>query len=201
VGLSKRLAWWFSVGLTASLLAFAIFVMLSLDIMRSSSVKNGDWHTNLLAGDAEAGIYQKAVISIVGLLASTRKDSIYYLANTADGKPFSLNCDYRLEGGSLDADWWSITAYGRDAFLIPNSDNRYSFNNANVARDEKGGFSIVVSSERREGNWLPVGYSEKGLLPTDADFDLTLRIYAPGNDYLKNPGTALLPTLVEENCR
>mgnify|MGYP000008051828 CR=1 FL=1 len=149
MGLSKRLAWWFSVGLTASLLAFAIFVMLSLDIMRSSSVKNGDWHTNLLAGDAEAGIYQKAVISIVGLLASTRKDSIYYLANTADGKPFSLNCDYRLEGGSLDADWWSITAYGRDAFLIPNSDNRYSFNNANVARDEKGGFSIVVFEDYR----------------------------------------------------
>ena len=74
----------------------------------------------------------KASVALGGLLASTREDSMYYLPDSVSGEPLRLNCRYRIEGRDYDADWWSITAYGWDNYLIPNDHKRYSFNNENL---------------------------------------------------------------------
>ncbi len=166
------------------------------------SVENGNWITNVSTGSSDAGIMLKATIAMGGLLASTRENSMYYRLDSLDEEPLRLNCRYRIEGMDYDADWWSITAYGWDNFLIPNQQKRYSFNNENIVRRADGSWVIYVAAEEQTVNWLPVGPSgaPSWRKRSGHDFDLLLRLYTPGKAYLEAPQSAPLPTVTLEGC-
>ncbi|WP_157118001.1 DUF1214 domain-containing protein [Oceanicoccus sagamiensis] len=190
----------------AVLLVLAISVLALVLTIRQglgeSFIRNGNWYTSESIGSADASATVRAVVAIAGLLASTREDSMYYTVKSVDGEPLRLDCRYRIEGDDYNADWWSITAYGWDYFLIPNQQKRYSFNNENVVRNEDGSWVIQVSASKEEGNWLPVGPSGTPISSksTDNDFDLLFRLYTPGDAYLQNPETAPLPIVTLEGC-
>jgi len=180
-------------------------LMLSFTLKKGlgqSFLQNGDWRTNKSIGSAEADPIVKTVVAIGGVLASTQEDSMYYTIISVAGEPLRLNCSYRIEGNNYDTDWWSITAYGWDYYLIPNQEKRYSFNNENLIRDENGNWIIHVSATKKEGNWLPVGPSGTAAenQSADHDFDLLLRLYTPGDAYLQTPETASLPMVTKEDC-
>ncbi|WP_237443360.1 DUF1214 domain-containing protein [Sinobacterium norvegicum] len=168
----------------------------------NGSLTNGDWYTRESSGSADADVMVRATVAISGLLASTRENSMYYKLNAVDGEPLRLNCRYRIEGNNYDANWWSITAYGWDYFLIPNQEKRYSFNSENIIRGDDGSWVIHLSVEQADGNWLPVGPSGAAAADqsSDYDFDLSLRLYTPGDAYLKNPESAPLPVVTVESC-
>ena len=165
--------------------------------------KNGDWETNVATGSHDAGVILKATVAIGGLLASTQENSMYYRLSAIAGEPLRLNCRYIIEGKDYSADWWSITAYGWDNYLIPNAQKRYSFNNENLIRNADGSWIIIVAATEQPGNWLPVG---RAGAPDwrrfgDYDFDLLLRLYTPGDAYLSTPQSAALPTVTKEACQ
>jgi len=193
---------WLAAGLLTLVLSFILMARTISTELLAMGAHNGNWVTNLSTGSADAGIMLKAAVALGGLLASTRENSIYYRLDTVDGEPLRLNCRYRIEGDDYDADWWSITAYGWDSYLIPNRLKRYSFNNENIRRREDGSWVIHVSTKEQPENWLPVGPSGA---PTwrklqDYDFDLLLRLYTPGRAYLEEPESAALPTVTLEGC-
>jgi hypothetical protein len=68
------------------------------------SVRNGDWVTSVTTGADDAGAISRAAVSIGGLLASTRENSIYYRLATLAGEPLRLDCRYRVRGESYDAE-------------------------------------------------------------------------------------------------
>lgn len=166
------------------------------------SVRNGDWITSISAGSKDAGPLLKTTVALGGLLASTRENSMYYRLGSVAGEPLRLNCRYRIEGRDYDANWWSVTAYGWDNYLIPNAAKRYSFNNENLIRHSDGSWVITVAASEQPGNWLPVGPSGAPAWRkfVDYDFDLLLRLYTPGDAYLDAPRTAPLPTVTQEAC-
>jgi hypothetical protein len=172
------------------------------DGLGAMSVQNGDWVVSVSTGSQDAGVLQKAAVSLGGLLASTAENSMYYRLSSVAGEPLRLTCRYRIEGRDYDADWWSITAYGWDNYLIPNPQKRYSFNNENVERRDDGSWLIIVDTWERAGNWLPVGASgaSEWRKFADYDFDLLLRLYTPGDAYLETPESAALPTVTREAC-
>lgn len=190
----------------AILLSVGLSIVLFVVQLKSNSgfgsVSNGDWTTSLDTGSENAGVMQKAAVAIGGLLASKRESSIYYRLSAIDGKPLTANCNYRIEGNDYDADWWSITAYGWDNYLLPNKIQRYSYNNDNLTRDHDGNWSIGVSAISQDGDWLPVGPAggDEWMNFNAHDFDLLLRLYTPGLAYLQAPNTAVLPKVVEEGC-
>jgi hypothetical protein len=192
--------------LAAALLTVVLSVILMVRTfgtgLSAMSVQNGNWVTNVSTGSADAGIMLKATIAVGGLLASTRENSMYYRLNSVAGEPLRLNCRYRIEGDDYDADWWSITAYGWDNYLIPNRLKRYSFNNENTLRREDGSWVIHVGAKEQPENWLPVGPSgaPSWRKLSDYDFDLLLRLYTPGRAYLEEPQSAALPTVTLEGC-
>ena len=160
-------------------------------VYETGALKNGPWQTNLAIGSEEAGIYTRAAIAKHGLLALTKTETLYYgAAIDDDGEPLLTACDYRIEGKDLDARWWSITAYGKDDFLIPNDQNRYAYGGNEVTYDADGCYRIYLSATPKEGCWLPTGKQDK--------FDLTLRVYNPGPDFYNNPGTVELPRIIKE---
>jgi hypothetical protein len=171
--------------------------------LEAMSARNGDWMTSGAIGSQDAGVMLKAAVAIGGLLGSTQENSMYYRLSTVAGEPLRLNCRYRIEGKDYDADWWSITAYGWDNYLIPNPQKRYSFNNENLVRNADGSWAITVAATEQAGNWLPVGPSgaPDWRKLGDYDFDLLLRLYTPGDAYLETPQSAELPTVTREACQ
>jgi len=186
-----------------SLAVSVLFLVLTIKQgLGQSFLQNGDWHTSESTGSAEAGVIDRAVVAIGGLLASTREDSMYYTLRSVAGEPLRLNCRYHIKGNDYDADWWSITAYGWDHYLIPNGEKRYSFNNENLTRGEDGRWVIRVGTQEEHGDWLPVGPSGAPVAnkSTGYDFDLLLRLYTPGDAYLQQPESAPLPVVTLESC-
>lgn len=167
------------------------------------NVQNGDWGVSVNTGSQDAGVLQKAAVALGGLLASTAENSMYYRLSSLAGEPLQLNCRYRIDGRDYDADWWSITAYGWDNYLIPNPPKRYSFNNENIVRSDDGSWVIIVDASEEGGNWLPVGPSGAADWRkfVDYDFDLLLRLYTPGSVYLETPQSAVLPKVFQEACQ
>jgi hypothetical protein len=156
------------------------------------TVKNGPWIANLAAGGADADNYTRTAVAIAGLLALNKDETIYYGA-TADsvGEPFDPNCAYRIEGRDPDARWWSITVYSNDHFLIDHPAKRFSVSKTSVVRGADGNFVVRASLQEEAQNWMAT--SKDG-------FQLTLRLYNPGDTVKSDPAAAALPAIVKEAC-
>ena len=159
----------------------------------SEAIEFGSWKFYPLVGSSAASDVLRAKIARVGLLALHRSEAIYFIADRDDdGESLRRDCPYRLEGRSVDARWWSVTAYADDLDLIPNPLNRYSYNDVNVAKEPDGAWTIHLSGSEKEGNWIPTG--------GEGRFDLALRIYDPAPSISKDLGAIELPRIVREGC-
>jgi hypothetical protein len=157
-------------------------------VSRRGAIRVGPWTTSATLGSSAAGLYERAAVAVHALFVLNRSETVYYRAYTDDGgRPLDARCDYRIEGAAPDARWWSLTAYGSDDFLIPNAQNRYSFNMANVAREPDGTFVVRASGRPQPGSWLPLG--ERGHV------SLTLRLYVPSAEIVAHPERAVLPRI------
>jgi hypothetical protein len=129
-------------------------------------------------------------VTLFALFALPSNEAVYLFASK-DANDKLLNGDdaYTLEGNvqSIKAAYWSITAYGKDQYLIPNATDRYSFNANNLATDSMGNFKISISSSQKPGNWLPV--------KKDAPFRLVLRLYQGKKEFLEHLDNAGLPVI------
>ena len=189
---------WFLLRLLGSLAAAIVLGLASayagIFWMRSgdAQIHNGPWQTNLLTGSATADPYLRTYVAVVGILALNKNETIYYEANhDSAGEPFDGKCSYRIDGKDPDARWWSITVYGTDHFLLPNQAKRYSVTKNNVVRSADGSFSVRLSTTRDEGNWIAT--SENG-------FEVTLRLYNPGESVRARPDAVPLPSITKEAC-
>ena len=159
-------------------------------------VSNGPWQTDLSVGSTQSDIYMRARIALMGLFALNKSEAVYFIArNDSQGKPLNSRCDYRIEGRDLPARWWSITVLGWNYFLIPNEDNRYSYNWANISSNTDKSYAIKLSPERKAGNWISTGAKDQG------QFKLNLRLYKPYPIVLEKPGTIDLPLIIREECQ
>jgi hypothetical protein len=90
------------------------------------------------------------------------------------------------------ARWWSITAYGADDFLIPNTADSYSASMNSVTRRKDGTFAVTLSQQQPEGDWIPVAAGH---------FDLTIRLYNPQAEVAADLARVVLPTIKKIACK
>ena len=170
----------------------AFYVLSSPGTAKFGSISNGPWTTSLTLGSRSQGMYEKAVVAKMGLFALNKEETIYYTAfSDSSGEGLRTGSRYRIDGEELDTRWWSLTVYGSDNFLIPNPHKRYAYAMNNVAREDGGRYTILLSKSQQEGNWLPLG--EK-----DQPFSLTLRLYNPSQKVYENLDTIKLPRIIKE---
>ena len=159
---------------------------------QAGEVQNGPWRSSLTAGGADADMYTRARVALFGLLALNKSETIYYTATSdSAGKAFNPACAYRIEGRDPDTRWWSLTAYGRDSYLIPNEGHRYAVSKNNVVRSTDGTFVVRLSTTPEAQNWIAT--SKDG-------FDVTLRLYNPGPSVIASSATVELPSITKEAC-
>ncbi len=153
----------------------------------------GVWRTSLNYGTTQTDAFTRASVAVRGLLALPSTETLYWSATSdSDGNPLSGSCTYTMSGGTIDARWWSVTYYDKAGYLVANSADIWSFSGASVLPQEKDGWTVTISPVKAGGHWLP---SAKG-----QGFDLTLRMYNPGDGFRAAPEKAALPTLKKGEC-
>ncbi len=129
-------------------------------------------------------------VTIFALFALPSQEAVYlFAADDNAGNRLKGDSSYSLSGNINDikAEYWSITAYGPDQYLIPNEENRYSFNRDNLHTDSSGNYTMHLSAYKTEDNWLPL---KKG-----SGFQLVLRIYHGQKEFMDELDKAKLPVI------
>jgi hypothetical protein len=158
-----------------------------------AGVENGAWTTNLAIGSQKADPYVRAAIAAFGLLALNTSETMYFSSDKDNTRArLNADCTYRIEGKAPNARWWSVTVYGADGYLIPDTE-RYSYSLTDLTPDANGVYTIYLSKTRHPGAWLSLG--------KESTFNLSLRLYNPGQSVRSNPGTVDLLRVIKEDCK
>ena len=163
--------------------------------LSASAEQVGAWRTSPHAGSADAGLYTRARVAVGALLALSREETLYYVADRDDAsRPLRSACSYRVDGVAPAARWWSITAYADDFFLFPNEARIYSLNNRSARLDGAGRFTMLTGPQDPNPpgtstplHWLPT--------PGDRGLMLTLRLYNPASSLAAAPATLVPPRI------
>lgn len=163
-------------------------------------VKNDIWTILPSPGDPDRSIYTRAAVAAAGTFASKKPEQAYYQTEIdIEDQPLNGNCLYRLSGEDIESRWWSITAYANDGFLIENTEKLYSYNSETINYNANGGFEIYFLgdndfiSDVSNENWLRVNQDE--------NFNISLRIYYPGEEFFSNLRRVNLPIIEKVKCK
>jgi DNA sulfur modification protein DndE len=166
-----------------------------------SGTKNGWAIPPYDIGDAGADYPTRAIVAVVGLLANTANEAVYYDAGVDDaGEPLTGAKNYTLSFTgdmsylkSIPSGFWSLTMYdAASGFTIDNPIHRYALGTGdNLKKNADGSFTIYVQHDDpgpdKQSNWLPAPQGR---------FYVLLRNYAPipaVYEGLKHPATFVAP--------
>ena len=162
-------------------------------------IKNDIWTILPSPGDPDRSIYTRAAVAAAGTFASKKPEQAYYQTEIdIEDQLLNGNCLYRLSGEDIESRWWSITAYANDGFLIENTEKLYSYNSETINYNANGGFEIYFLgdndfiSDVSNENWLRVNQDE--------NFNVSLRIYYPGEEFFSNLRRVNLPIIEKVKC-
>ncbi len=134
------------------------------------SVQAGPWTAWPKTGSSEADPYAKAVMARSGEIPLGVAEGLSFLAQSDDsGDELTAHCEYYVRGPMPVARFWTLSPMTPAGGQLLPEGNRTGFTSAEIARNADGTFEIVIASEVRPGNWLPVRPA--------AHFRLMLRIY------------------------
>jgi hypothetical protein len=151
-------------------------------IAEGSDGDPGSWSSLEDAGRYGTDYLHRAMVAKIGLGANVPEESMYHVTREdAAGDVLRGSTGHLLH---FDADqlppidprgFWSITLYGPDMFLVPNSIARYAIGDRTpgLVRGDDGSLDVWISSSpppSGKTNWLPA---------PEGDFVLMLRTYLP----------------------
>ena len=117
----------FAIGLILGILSFLPFtrqttVASYLTGFGSNTVNQ--WNYFLDYGSESQNMWQRAYVSLLGLLPSASPEVIYLSASVDDnGDGLVGNCEYTLNGIVPNARYWSYAIYGNDNYYLQDPNN------------------------------------------------------------------------------
>lgn len=164
--------------------------------LASNTISLDGWNTDFTVGSTAADPYTRAWVARHGLLALARSEAIYFTRNTDNqGRRLREECRYRLSGGSLPAQWWSVTLYDANSRLPMNADDALSLD---ANRAGKGTWSAMIAPDAPDAPDEEAWISSRNA----GEFDLTLRLYVPASGLIDDPVRLLVPPRIERlQCR
>lgn len=158
------------------------------------AIQIGTWSSNFAIGANAVDPYTKARVARFGLLALRREEAVYFTA-TRDvfGDRLSENCTYVMQGRQLPGEWWSFTVYDETGYLPVNTDDRLSFD-ATAAKGTDTWTAVLSPTQpATDTGWISTQNA--------GNFDVTMRIYLPHNDFLSDPERVLdAPVIKPTSC-
>lgn len=163
---------------------------------KTSNLDNG-WTTSTRTGVYLGNYLQRATIAFYGLGANRAEDTLFPQTQfDAAGEALSGQNRYRLHfpKGKFPPvqGFWSLTLYGEDTALAPNSPGRSSLTSRDSMRlNSDGSFDLLIqhAPPAMTSNWLPA---------PAGPFTLVFRLYNPKTPAIE--GSWTLPPLAKEGA-
>jgi len=157
------------------------------------SMRIGGWVASPNAGTPDADPYSAAAFAKTGEIALGTGVGIAFVAESdSTGAALAGNCDYTVAGMTPPARLWTLTALDGTWHPTAAKSGRRGFFSGDVLREESGRFSITVSRVAHDGNWLPIGETNR--------LRLVMRLY----DSPITSGSSLveleMPTITRGTC-
>jgi hypothetical protein len=195
---------YYTIGATCSVVGLVAGAISAIYLSGLGTLKNplgeqiflNNWVSNWTIGTKASDPYTTAWVARYGLLALRRSEAVYFIKNRDDdGDRLTEECEYRLSGGALPAQWWSFTVYDPEGFLPLNDDGHLSFDATEVRAGQS--WSVVLSSD-------PPADSSENWVSTKAGgrFDVTMRLYLPDTAFIETPMDHMVPpTITKIGCK
>ena len=157
-------------------------------------VELGSWRGNPRAAYADADPYTRAARARTGQAPLSQAEGLTFFASVdGQGGRLDSRCAYTISGAMPAARLWTLAALDRSGKPIANDTGRNAISSVEIVRDQDGRFELIVASEARAGNWLPVARSES--------FQLMLRLYdATGSAAAGVMAREQMPTIRKGSC-
>ena len=147
---------------------------------KMGKIVNG-WSINLSTGRYGQDYLNRAAATYFFVGANLPEDAVYpNVTRDADDRPLDAANKYTLTFPKGDLppakNFWSLTMYDKDGYLVPNEIKRQSTNDRSKTRmGEDGSLTIYIQADNpgpdKEANWLPT--------PKSGPFKMYLRLYTP----------------------
>lgn len=158
-----------------------------------ADIRVGPWTTGRAIGTAEADMRTRAFVALRGLLALPASEARYFTARSdSQGRPLDGQCTYAVRGGDVGAQWWSVTLYDPQGWLIPDSSRRHSIGSRGIGRSASGSWSFMVAPHWDGQGWIATG--------RPGPFELTLRAYRPTGTMAITPTRSQMPVIERLEC-
>ena len=150
-------------------------------------------------------MWQRAYVSLLGLLPSASPEVIYLTASLDDnGDGLVGNCEYTLSGIVPKARYWSYAIYGNDNYYLQDPNNlKENPTYEDLFAQVTNGYEITANIG--EKYQIKIGnnfVSQDGTLSHFGnDFNLILRIYGPDLIYYDNPSLIPVANIEKGNCK
>lgn len=118
----------------------------------------GGWTAYPSTGTPDADPYSKARIAREGLLPLGRAEGLAFVADRdSAGHRLTRNCDYRIEGITPTARFWTLAA--ADPSLVPlfHAGRAAAVQSQQILRRPDNSFAIAVGPNPAPGNWIRIG--------------------------------------------
>lgn len=195
------------VGVTLGILSFIPFTRqttIASFLTGFGSNTVNQWNYFLDYGSESQNMWQRAYVSLLGLLPSASPEVIYLSASVDDnGDGLVGNCEYTLNGVVPKARYWSYAIYGNDNYYLQDPNNlkddlTYEDLFAQVANGHELTTDIGEKYEIKIGNNFI--NQEGSLSHFGNDFNLILRIYGPDLIYYDDPSLIPVAKILKGSC-
>ena len=196
------------VGVTLGILSFIPFTRqttIASFLTGFGSNTVNQWNYFLDYGSESQNMWQRAYVSLLGLLPSASPEVIYLSASVDDnGDGLVGSCEYTLNGVVPKARYLSYAIYGNDNYYLqdPNNlkdDPTYEDLFAQVANGHELTTDIGEKYEIKIGNNFI--NQEGSLSHFGNDFNLILRIYGPDLIYYDDPSLIPVAKILKGSCK
>lgn len=161
--------------------------------------KNNAWRMHQNYASTELSIYAHAYLKRSGHLPLPQDQAIYFFSyEDSEGNDLTANCEYEINGDEFEVYWWSLSLHDENFTKIENPSRRYSFNMANLVRQNDGRYKISISATAKTGNWLPVNAQAAR---DGTAFMLSLRLYGVERIMIGEAEQLNLPSVKRVGCR
>lgn len=156
------------------------------------SIRLGPWKAWPTMGSPDADPYMRAILARRSEVPLATGEGLGFTA-TADsgGRTLDSACTYRMGTIVPGARLWTVTLYDQNGRLPVTPLGRSSFTSAEIIRDGQNGFSIALSRDLQDGNWLQ--------LPASGSFSIVMRLYDP-QGAIGSLEAAEFPTIQRVGC-
>lgn len=167
------------------------------NLLRSYPVKkvNGWTVPNMNTGKFGTDYYLRAYIGLVLYAANVPQDSVYFVSEMMpnEGRVYELEFNPESGGTPPTNQFWSMTLYSEDGYLVANQYKRYSISSQQKLKYGADGsvhvtISMAEPADLSTTNWLPAPQAGEA-------FQLTLRVYWPKDEVL---ATTWVPPALKE---